>query len=622
MQEGKEQSPPLTAQPEPTAALEPVQVALLASRDAAVRKWASRWLGLEGFEVAIANDAAEALELFEQRNPGIVLVDMSLRQRQGEDLFSALRRLSNSHRPPILALCGSDKEAVTALEQGCTDVARKPPNWPVVSRRADYLARMYRATQELESTRHQLEKARAFTDSESRRLERIASLDELTGLPNGSAFERTVQSALGSGVPSAALLILNLDRFKLISKTVGQQWGDEVLKQVAQRLVSCLSRPEIRAIHGDGLAMSCVARMGEDEFGVLLTNIGGSEDVAAVVHNLMGSLKERFSLPEQDLFVSTSVGVALYPQDGDCAEELLHCAALAMCEAKRRGGGILHFFDSSMARLTEDSVELARYLYGALSRDEFRLHYQPLVDLARQRVVGAEALLRWQHPAMGTVPPGRFVPLAEETGLMVPIGTWVLRSACQQLRSWTEQGMPAVRMAVNVSLCQLVRDDLAVIVRQVLQETNIEPRQLELELSERGGLRRDPDILRQLRELKDLGVRLAVDDFGTGASGIAYLRQLPLDTLKIDRSYVSGVVVNENDAVISAATIAMAHRLHLEVVAEGVEDQHQLEFLRKCGCDEYQGFLFSPPVPAEEFRQILSETSERSTARSRSNDKN
>jgi EAL domain-containing protein (putative c-di-GMP-specific phosphodiesterase class I) len=244
-------------------------------------------------------------------------------------------------------------------------------------------------------------------------------------------------------------------------------------------------------------------------------------------------------------------------------------------------------------------------LRGALENNQLVLHYQPLVDFKSGRIVGAEALLRWDHPDLGRVPPLEFIPVAEETGLIVPIGSWVLHSACSQLKRWIDEGLPPIRMAVNVALCQLQKGDFAPIVRDVLDDVGLDPRRLELELSERGVLRSDPEIVHQMNEIKAMGVRLSVDDFGTGQSAIAYLRGFELDVLKIDRSYVKNLERNEDDVAITSAIVAMAHRLRLAVIAEGVESEEQSRVLKEWGCDEFQGYLFSPALPAAEFRRLL-----------------
>jgi EAL domain-containing protein (putative c-di-GMP-specific phosphodiesterase class I) len=353
-----------------------------------------------------------------------------------------------------------------------------------------------------------------------------------------------------------------------------------------------------------GVSTSALARLSGDEFTLMLTNVEDPENARLLGENAIRTLRNRVRVGDREIFVSASIGAAYFPTHGRDAEQLLHHAEIALAEAKRGGGGMVRLYSESFNKANERTFELKRALLDSFERHELQLHYQPLV-LSEGRIIGAEALLRWEHPQLGSVSPAEFVPVAEESGLMRPIGHWVLRTACGQLRAWMDEGLPPIRMAVNVSLCQLSQGDLPAIVREALEEFQLDPSWLELELSERGVLRSDPDILKQLTDLKEMGVRLSVDDFGTGESAIAYLRRFPLDTLKLDRSYVDGVVGDENDAAIISAMIAMAHQLRLGVVAEGVESKEQLGFLRERGCDEYQGFLFSPAVPAQEFLRLL-----------------
>jgi EAL domain-containing protein (putative c-di-GMP-specific phosphodiesterase class I) len=350
--------------------------------------------------------------------------------------------------------------------------------------------------------------------------------------------------------------------------------------------------------------MSMAARLGGGLFAVLLTGLPGGPEAKAVVRLLLDRLSGRYFAGDEEIVLSMSVGIAVAPADGLTAEALLQKAELAAHEALESGGAI-RFYGQSPGRMTERTRAITRLLPHALARGELRLHYQPLVAGVAPRVSAAEALLRWDCPELGDVPPSEFVPLAEEAGLMVAIGSWVLRTACQQVETWRQQGLPECRVAVNVSLCQLVRGDLAQVVRESLEETGIEARHLELELSERGVLRSDPEILAQLNAIRSLGVGLAIDDFGTGNSAVTYLKQFPIDVLKIDQSLVRGVTTSSEDAAITSATIAMARQLGLRVVAEGVEEPGQVEFLCRHGCDEYQGFLFSPAVPPAALAEML-----------------
>ncbi len=346
------------------------------------------------------------------------------------------------------------------------------------------------------------------------------------------------------------------------------------------------------------------ARLGGGLFAALLTGVPGWHEARAIVRLLLDRVSGRYFAMDEEIVLSASVGVAMAPADGLTAEALIQKAELAASEAVESGGAI-RCYGQSTRRVSERSRAITRQLANALARGEMSVHYQPLVEGPDSRITAAEALLRWESPELGSIPPAEFVPLAEELGLMVPIGTWVLRTACAQVRTWIDRGLPAARIAVNVSLCQLVRGDFAQVVAECLQETGIDASLLELELSERGVLRSDPDILRQLHAIRKLGVRLAIDDFGTGNSAVGYLKQFPIDVLKIDQSFVKGVASSSEDAAITCATIAMARQLGLRVVAEGVEEQDQMDFLLRYGCSEYQGFLFSPAVPADAFAELL-----------------
>jgi EAL domain-containing protein (putative c-di-GMP-specific phosphodiesterase class I) len=333
----------------------------------------------------------------------------------------------------------------------------------------------------------------------------------------------------------------------------------------------------------------------------MLTETVSEEFLSAFAERLLRTVATPFRVDETDVYLTASVGVASAPADLSDPGELLQHAETAMYEAQRQGGGRFHIYSASLNGAVDFKLGMDRRLRAALERDELSLHYQPVVESTSRRVLGVEALLRWDDPANGRIPPNDFVPVAEETGLMTTIGTWVLRNACRQLQSWIHAGLPAIRMAVNVSRCQLERGDLATEVERVLLETGLDPGLLELELSERGALRTDPVVLGQIRRLKALGARIVVDDFGTGQSAIAYLKQFPLDTLKIDRSFVMNTVGEGSDATIVSAMVAMAHRLGLDVVAEGVETEPQLERMQEFGCEAIQGFLFSQPVAPADF---------------------
>lgn len=582
------------------------RVALLASQETAARKWGTTWLAQFGFEIVPASSCDEMMELLESAHPKVALIDIGWWPSAGSSAVFA--GVNGTPIPPAIVLCTSEREVREGLKSGATDVIRRPLDWRVVGRRADFFARAYETELELARTHIKLEAAWNEAEAKTQLLEHRNNIDSLTELPQRHTFEKTLNRALnahnrtGSGL---AVLHLDIDRFKSINDSYGRAGGDEVLKEVAKRLTDCVRSPDFVSHQGSGLFTASLARLSGDEFIMMVGNVHRPEDVHPVAMLVLDSLSLPYSVQGTEVFTSASLGVSIAPTDGENAEGLLQNAELAAIEAKRSGGSGFRFYNPSFNHLTKKNLELDRLMRKSFKCNEFSLSYQPLVRVADGCNVGAEALLRWNHPGLGRVPPLDFIPVAEETGLMVPIGAWVLRTACEELKRWIDAGRTDIRMSVNVALCQFLRGGLTEIVEEVLEETGVPPELLELELSERGVLCNSADVLRQLNDLKSLGVRLSVDDFGTGNSAIAYLKGFDLDVLKIDRSYIRGMLSNEDDAAIASAMVAMAHKLNLTVVAEGVEREEQLDELRSWGCDEFQGFLVSPPVPSDEFRGLI-----------------
>jgi diguanylate cyclase (GGDEF)-like protein len=475
----------------------------------------------------------------------------------------------------------------------------------VASLRAERLVRLAESEGELSRLREEELRLRHALATERQERTWRDQFDTLTALPNGERLEKALENALAtaSETNQVALALFDIEHLVLINGRLGRARVNSLLQQVAQRLIAGVRSEEVLRA-STGPSMSMAARIGGGLFAAMLTGLPGWAEAKSTVRLLRDRISGRYFSGDEEIVLSTSVGVALAPADALTAEAMLQKAELAACEAVETGVAI-RFYGQTSHRVTERSRAISRLLPNALARGEFQLHYQPLMEDAALQVSAAEALLRWNSPELGSISPSEFVPLAEEAGLMVGIGSWVLRTAWGQAHSWRQQGLPLRRLAVNVSLCQLVRGDLSQLVREVLAETGVDATLLELELSERGVLRSDPEILRQLRAIRSVGVRLAIDDFGTGNSAVAYLKQFPIDVLKIDQSFVRGVASSSEDAAITSATIAMARQLGLRVVAEGVEEAGQMDFLRRNGCREYQGFLFSPAVPAEAFAQMM-----------------
>lgn len=419
--------------------------------------------------------------------------------------------------------------------------------------------------------------------------------DVLTGLPNRVFFEDRVRQALTQQQEGRmpAVLFLNLDHFKQINEGFGHATGDLILCEVATRLKGVLCE------------QATVARQGGDEFMILLPDAADWESVAEVAQKLLDILAAPFRVEDDEFTLMGSIGVALAPRDGSDVKTLLKNADTAVSRAKHQGRNTFQFYTAEMNAVTLEKIRLENELRHAISRKELVLHYQPQVDLQTGQVVGVEALIRWHHPTLGMVSPGKFIPLAEESGLIVPIGEWVLREACHQSIRWQTMGLPELKMSVNLSALQFKKQDVEALVRGVLQETGLAPHLLDLEFTESLVMEDTEHILSVLAALKGIGVKLSVDDFGTGYSSLSYLKRFPVDTIKIDRAFVQSVDHGQEDAVLARAIIALARSMNLKTVAEGVETLEQLTFLLEHQCDEVQGFYFSRPLPVPDLEQLL-----------------
>jgi diguanylate cyclase (GGDEF)-like protein/PAS domain S-box-containing protein len=440
-----------------------------------------------------------------------------------------------------------------------------------------------------------------FSDITSRklaeeRLNYLANHDALTGLPNRTLFMERLTLALAHAHRNAkmtAVMFFDLDRFKIVNDTLGHTAGDALLQEVARRVVSCLREDDT------------VARLGGDEFTIILEGLGDEQDVAPIAQKITDILAVPMNLSGQEVFITASIGISVYPNDGADAAALVKNADAAMYRAKDLGKNNYQFFKAEMNTRAFERLTLENSLRRALERNEFELHYQPQIDLDSGRVVGAEALIRWEHPDLGMVPPDRFIPIAEETGMILPIGEWVLRAACTQNKAWQDAGFPALHVAVNLSGRQFRQKNLVGMIQQMLDETGLKAEHLELEITESVIMEQATESIDTINAMRDLGLHLSIDDFGTGYSSLSYLKRFPIDTLKIDRSFVRDITTDQDDAAIVKAVIALAHSLKLMVIAEGVETAEQLKFLREQGCDEMQGYFFSRPLTAQAFGERM-----------------
>jgi diguanylate cyclase len=529
------------------------------------------------FRLHFADRLSRGLAHLSATPTGLVLLDLSLPDSFGLDTFAKV--YAHSPLVPIIVLTGNDDQtvALSAVKSGAQDY--------LVKGRLDRELLVRSMQYSIERKRYQVE------------LEHQANYDALTGLPNRSLLHDRLRQAVFAQrkVRPIAIVFLDLDHFKFVNDSLGHSSGDRLLKAMSERLRSVLRE-------GD-----TVARLGGDEFVLILNDQPNEEVTFRAMQRIQAKVSEPMVLDGKELCVTCSAGISLYPQDGPDVDTLLKNADAAMYRAKELGRNNFQFYTAEMNRIVNERLALEHDLRRALERHEIVLHYQQRVDLKSGFIIGAEALARWHHPEWGLVHPGRFIPLAEETGLIVPLGEWVLREACRQTKAWMDEGLRPGVISVNLSARQFREEGLVRMVSRVLEETGLAPGLLEMELTETIVMHNVEAAIATLQGLKSLGVSLSVDDFGTGYSSLSYLTNLPIDALKIDRSFVReiGRAIDERDGVIVQAIISLGHSLKLQVIAEGVETDAQLRFLRRHRCDMLQGFYFGEPVPPKAYGKLL-----------------
>ncbi len=692
------------------------ELVLVIDDDVSIRDLARHVLTAQGFLMISADNGTQGLQLFQQRKPDIVMLDVMMPEQNGFDVCTALRRLPEGKHTPVLMITSlDDVESIDrAYQAGATDFVTKPFNWPLLCHRLRYMLRASHAMSDLTKSRETLADAQRLAglsswewDLESNivywskeiyarfgvpedsvnsnsdsfwnlihpddreavkeafvaaikaekpynqdyrivlpngatqiihvqgrteydidgralrmhgtiqditerkrteeQIRHLAFYDSLTSLPNRMLFREQLNQALQSARREeryVAILFLDLDNFKRVNDTLGHTIGDLLLQDVGARLAQCIRAEDSLARSPSAQPNLTVARLGGDEFTVLLGRIANTQDAAKVAQRILDSLSESTFVDGHELFVSASIGIAVYPFDGEETETLIKNADAAMYHAKSDGRSRYHFYNPSMNASALEKLNLERSLRKALDRDEFVLYFQPLVHGTTGEIIGNEALLRWRHPDRGLIAPGEFIPLAEETGLIVPIGQWVIESACKQNVQWQRAGLPSVPVMVNLSTIQFHDPKLVSKVEDVLRETGLESKYLTLELTESMLMQDSEHNITTLLELRRLGVGLAIDDFGTGFSSLNYLKRFPVDHLKIDQSFVRDITQDIGNSAIALAIIALARSLNLGVVAEGVETTEERDFLRKNGSPDMQGFLFCEPQPAESIAQL------------------
>ncbi|MGH0031974.1 MAG: putative bifunctional diguanylate cyclase/phosphodiesterase [Myxococcota bacterium] len=536
------------------------------------------------FRVDRVSDAGEALDLIKRERRHVLFID--LRGRGSDRLTPLVQTREVLARLPIIVLSDRDDrtEALQALRFGAQDYLTDAFDDPPALRR---------------SLRHALERHRLVAELlvARHRAQFVATHDALTQLPNRTLLHdqlgRSIAHASRTGM-QVAVLFLDLDRFKTINDTLGHAVGDELLVQVAERLTACTRRADM------------VARIGGDEFVVMTQGVGRDYGPATVAEKILRRMATPFVLNGREYWIGGSIGISMFPRDGTDVDVLLRNADAALYQAKGEGRNRFRFYDDSINASTRKRMEIEHRLRAAIEHDEVELYYQPKVEIETGRITGAEALMRWTDPQMGRVPPDEFVPVAEESGLIHRLGEWTLRAALAQLRSWRRRGLAAdLSIMVNVSAHQIATSGLNEMVSQALWESDVPAGDLTLEVTEGALIQNEQRAAAVLGKLQEIGVSISLDDFGTGFSSLNYLKRIPVDTVKIDRSFVRDLNFDPDDAAIVAAILSIARQLDLNVVAEGVETLAQREFLRERHCPEIQGFLYSPPLDAESFAALL-----------------
>lgn len=576
------------------AVIEGASLVLVVDDDPMVRVLVGESLRQIGLIVEEAETGEAALEFIGRSQPDVVLLDVLMPGMNGFDACAAIRATDRGRHIPIMMMTGLDDiDSIDhAFEVGATDFITKPLNYAILGHRVRYLLRTMQA---FESVR-QSKKA----------IHHLAYYDALTNLPNRRMFTERLHQSLEAARRNNSLmgvLFIDIDNFKRINDSFGHTVGDRLLRSVAGQLLTCLRRSD--AVARDQEDEVRVARLGGDEFTVLLGRINQAEDAARVARRIIDAIAVPFLIGTEEVVVTPSIGIAVFPYDGDSVEELIRNADTAMFNAKERGRNNYEFYTHSMSATLFERLAMENALHKALSDSEFEVYYQPKINLLTREVVGMETLLRWRHPDKGIITPNEFILAAEDTGLIVPIGEWALRSACLQLRKWVDAGLAPMRISVNLSACQFRQSLFCQMIELSLEEAGIPPGWLELELTESIIMDDIQNSSQVLRVLKQMGVQVSLDDFGTGYSSLSLLKRLPIATLKIDNSFVRNISTDVDDAAIVEAVITLAHSLRLSVIAEGVETHNQLEFLSVRQCDEAQGYYFTCALPAPEMEQWL-----------------
>ena len=550
-------------------------IVVLADDDPSIRLMVRHVLESEDFDIVEASDGLEAIKAVEKHHPALILLDAVM---PGIDGFTTCQQIKDKGHTdiPIMMITGLDDDASVerAYEVGAIDFITKPIKWAVL--------------------KHRVRSVVAKVIAE-RKVKLLAYRDTLTSLPNRLLFaDRLEQAVIRSerSRTSMALMLVDIDDFKLVNDSFGHDAGDKLIKAVGDLISKSLRRADT------------IARLGGDEFAVIIEGIEGADDAISIADNLTTILEHNVRLDDQETYTSASIGIAIYPDDGKDARTMLKNADTAMFRAKENGRHCFQFYKPEMSVSAMERLDLENSLKAAFENDEFVIHYQPVIDIHKNEVAGVEALLRWQHPDKGMIHPSDFISVAEDCGLIVVLGEWLINSVCKQIRVWQDSGLNDQNVSINLSPRQFNEQDIVALITQALSENNIEGSSLSVEVTERTLIDNVGEVDTVLKKLREMGVKVMLDDFGTGYASLAYLKNFPVDVVKIDREFISGIPDNQDDAIIVDAIAGLTRGLKLTLLAEGIENDRQLEVLKSIGCKYAQGFYWSKPIPGNEYEQF------------------
>jgi diguanylate cyclase len=550
-----------------------------------IRNSLSAMLSAENYETVVAENGKIGVEVARKEIPNLILCDVQMPELDGYGVLTELRNDPKTAAIPFVFLTG--RAELDQIREGMNLGAD------------DYLTKPFKREELIRAVSARLERRAVIEDLYAaeiklaeEKLNQLMNYDALTGLPNQMLLHEKFESISQNQDSTVAVILIGLDRFKRINETLGYPFGDILLKFVAERLIAFSS------------GKYTVARLAGDQFAILIPGLQ-MDSFESVGNEILEIISRAFTLESHHVFLSTSLGISAFPEDGSDIDKLIKNAEIALHSAKRAGGNCQQIFSVKQHAIESRKLQLQSSFPRAMENSEFEVYYQPQLNVASGLVVGAEALVRWNHPQEGFISPGEFIPIMEDSGWIIPLGDWILGNTCKQVQMWHSNGFPNLRVSVNLSTRQFSQPNLAKRLQVILDEAQLPSKFLEVEITETSIMQDTESAIRILQELKKIGVRIALDDFGTGFSSLSYLRQFPLDSVKIDQSFIRDVTINSKNAAITLAIIQMAQKMKLKVIAEGVESFPELFFLYMHQCEEMQGYIFSRPLPAKEFGKLL-----------------